>query len=51
MRGFWDVVTSVVEAFTDMEVNGVFNVGRKSVYAVSSNLDKFGWLIRVEGSV
>lgn len=50
-RGFWGVVTGVVEAFTDMEVNCVFNVGRKSVYAVSSNFDKFAWVSGIEGSM
>jgi hypothetical protein len=51
MRGFWDIVTGVEEAFADMEVNCVFNVGRKSVYAVSSDFDKFVCPSRVEGSV
>lgn len=51
IRGFWKKITSVVEIFADIEVNCVFNVGRKVVYAASSNFDKFVWASRIEGSV
>ncbi len=37
--GFYEIITGVSIGFTSMEVNSVFNVGRKPIYAASGNFD------------
>ena len=37
--GFYEIITGVTKGFTSMEVNVVFNVGRKPIYAASGYFD------------